>query len=140
MESNHSDKINLINSATNPLLPVIPPLPHTSAILDSGCSNHYFPPDCPVTNLNNTNNGLIVTLPDSSTIQATHTATLPIPTLTNKATKVHVFPHLHSALISIGQLCDSECTVTFKKKLAYIHNATNELIAVGTRDPTSGMW
>ena len=65
---------------------------------------------------------------------------MPFPTLPTNATKVHIFPTLHSALISIGQLCDSDCTVTFKKTTAFIYNAHDVLIAKGQRDTNTGMW
>ena len=109
------DKLNVINSASTLSFPKIPSSLSQSVILDSGCTNHYFPPNYPVTNLQTTNTGLNVTSPDSSTIQSTHTVTLPIPSLDAKATKVHIFPTLHSVLLSVGQLCDSDCSVTFKK-------------------------
>ena len=134
------DKLNIIHSDTTFSSPLIPPSSSHSAILDSGCTNHYFPPNFPVKNIKPTSTGINVTLPDSSTIKSTHTASLPIPSLNDNATKVHIFPNLHSALLSVGQLCDSDCSVTFKQKNVCIYNSKNELITTGWRDPSSGMY
>ena len=134
------DKLNVINSASTFSCPTIPPSLSQSDILDSGCTNRYFPPDYPVTNLHPTNAGLNVTLPDSTTIKSTHTATLPIPSLDANATKVHIFPTLLSALLSVGQLCDSDCSITFKKNEVSIFNSHNDLITTGFRDTSTGMY
>ena len=129
-ETNHN-YLNLVNNDThyNCSCSVIPPSStQPSAILDSGCTGHYFPPDIPVTNKQPNYEHMKVTLPDSSTITATHTATVPIPTLDEKATKTFIFPTLHSALLSVGQLCDSGCSVTFNKNQVKVYNKTNILI------------
>ena len=135
------DKINTSFNLSSNTCPLIPPTSQ-SAILDSGCTGHYFPPHYPLNNPTpNTNeDALHVTLPDSSKIQSTHVAHLPIPTLDENATKTYIFPNLHSALISIGQLCDAECTVIFSKHCAKIMNQHNVLITEGTRDLTTGLW
>ena len=53
-------------------------------------------------------------LPDGSTITSSHTASLHIPFLPEEACTAHIFPTLTSgSLISIGQLCDSDCTAIF---------------------------
>ena len=57
-----------------------------SAIVDSGCTEHYFPPSTPVLNLETNSNDFNVILPDSSKITATHTASVPIPALNEIAT------------------------------------------------------
>ena len=135
-----TNKLNQINNLCNPLCPELPPAPQYSAIIDSGCTGHYFPPEYPVENVTETQNGLQVTMPDSNKIRSTHTANIPIPTLPLAATKAFIFPHLHSALLSVGQLCDSECHVTFSKENVKIYNEDNELVTVGQRDNNTGLW
>ena len=117
-----TNKLNQINNLCNPLCPELPPAPQYSAIIDSGCTpGHYFPHEYPVKNVTETQNVLQVTMPDYNKIRSTHTANIPIPTLPLAATKAFIFPHLHSALLSVGQLCDSECHVTFSKENVKIY-------------------
>ena len=118
----------------------MPPLNTHSAIVDSGCTGHYFPPNLPVTNIQPIQHDFAVTLPDSSKIQATHTAAVSIPTLDSTATKTYLFPNLHSALLSVGQLCDANCTVTFQKQQVLVYNDKKNIIATGIRDPQTGLW
>ena len=115
-------------------------LPSPSAILDSGCTGHYFPPGFPLSNVQPNHHSLQVKLPDSSYIQSTHTANVPIPTLPPSATQAHVFPHLHSALMSVGKICDADCSVTFTSRQVTIVNSQDDTIATGSRDLSTGLW
>ena len=58
-----------------------------------------------------------VYLPNGTHVSATEAGNLPLhPALTSQATKAHVFPALiSSSLISIGQLCDDNCTTVLNK-------------------------
>ena len=55
-------------------------------------------------------------------------------------TKTCIFPNLHSALLSVGQLCDSDCTVTFDKNKVLVYNKDKALIATGFRDSKTRLW
>jgi hypothetical protein len=82
---------------------------------------------------------LEVLLPNGATIASTHTATLDLPSFPNAAMKAHILPGLapHS-LLSVGQMCDSGCAITFTaKKVSVTHGATT--ILTGQRDKESGM-
>ena len=93
-----------------------------TAILDSGMTGHFLHPTSPADNIKLTVILLHVQLPDGSTIASTHTATLTILGLPQDAAQVHIFPDLHvGALLSISQLCDNECTVTFTAQHAQVH-------------------
>jgi hypothetical protein len=86
----------------------------TSAIADTGCSGHYLMMHSSCDNVKPTNNCVSVLLPDRRTIQATHTAKLPIQELPHAARQAHLFPALSSgALLSIGQLCVHGCQAIF---------------------------
>eukprot|EP00978_Attheya_sp_CCMP212_P003484 scaffold7201_cov51-Attheya_sp.AAC.1 len=65
---------------------------------------------------------------------------LALPTLPPPAHAGHVLPALsHSSLISIGCMCDADCTATFEKnKVTIWHN--NQEILAGHRDYTTGLW
>jgi len=64
-----------------------------------------------------TNKGPAVRLPNNEIMQATLEGHLPLPTLLPPtSTKAHVFKELQSAsLLSVGQLCDSDCVAIFTK-------------------------
>lgn len=79
-----------------------------------------------------------VKMPNGSTISSTHEAQLDLPHITPAAQHAHVFPKLHAPLLSIGQLCDNDCTATFTKQTAII-TKDNQTILRGTRDAT-GLW
>ena len=52
-----------------------------------------------------------------------HQAQIPLKELSSQEKHAEICPNLHSILISIGQLCDDECIVTFdKKKVMVIEN------------------
>ena len=68
---------------------------------------------------------------------STHTAHLHLPNLPAEATQTHIFPALGDThLLSIGKLCDADCTCIFSKTEATIkrHGRT---ILEGTRSDTA---
>jgi hypothetical protein len=73
-------------------------------------------------------------------IASTHTDTLDLPSLPMEARQAHILPGLvQHSLLSVGQMCDSGCTVTFTaNKVAVKHGAAT--ILTGTRDKDSGFW
>ncbi len=110
---------------------------------DSGASSHYFKPTdkAALTDLKITPFGPSVTLPDSTTLTASHSGLLPFQqNLSTKAKTAHVLDGLtNSSLISIGQLCDDDCiAVLDKRKLQVFKNS--ERVLEGTRNPTDGLW
>jgi hypothetical protein len=59
--------------------------------------------------------------------------------LPTKAIEAHIFPHLRNhALLSIGVLCDSGCTVTFTQGNVQVRY-NNRIVLEGTRIPP-GLW
>ena len=85
---------------------------------DSRATNHYFSIQDAnaLLHVNPDPNGPIVTLPNKACIRATHQGHLPFGQHLNpQATKTSLFPNLHNNLISVGQLCNDGCTVTFTK-------------------------
>ena len=110
---------------------------------DTGASNHYFRAvDSKVLhNVNTTQIGPVVTLPDRSTIQATAKGTLNLhPLLSEQATTAHVFDDLtNTSLLSVGQLCDDDCTAIFDKTvMKIVKNGTT--VINGTRNNVDGLW
>jgi hypothetical protein len=71
-------------------------------------------------------------MPNGTTIQSSHTCNLLLTDLPHQARQAHILPGLvHNSLISVGQFCDNECSVTFTqgKKVMY-----------GSRYPKSRLW
>jgi hypothetical protein len=122
--------------------------------IDSGATTHAFTKEntgidqgmvtvnLPFSNITPTSNGIQVMFPDGNLAQATHTATLNLPTLPQKARQVHLFKALASgALISLGQLCDAGCTAYFNATTAYIFHQ-GKIIMQGSRNSATNnrLW
>jgi hypothetical protein len=73
-------------------------------------------------------------------MQSTHEADLDIPNLPGAARHVHLVPALKSmSLISIGQLCNAGCNVTFDATIIQVHY-NDQPILTGTRWPDTKLW
>jgi hypothetical protein len=60
---------------------------------------------------------LCANMPNGTTIQSSHTCDLLLVDLPPQARKAHILPGLvHNSLISVGQLCDNGCSVTFTQE------------------------
>ena len=56
-------------------------------------------------------------LPDGSTMDSTHIATLHISGISKQSRQIHIFPKMQTdLLILLGVLCDDGCTITLEKK------------------------
>ena len=110
---------------------------------DTGASSHYLrTTDSNVLNdIRITPVGPVVTLPDLSNIQAKAEGQLQLhPCLSKKATTAHVFDELtNTSLLSVGQLCDDDCTAIFDKAaMKIIKNGMT--IITGKRNTADGLW
>ena len=110
---------------------------------DTGASSHYFKAtDSEVlSDVKPTLQGPVVTLPNLATIQAKAEGQLNIhPSLTKQATTAHVFDNLtNTSLLSVGQLCDDDCTVIFDKvAMKIVKNGMT--IIKGKRNTVDGLW
>jgi len=87
-----------------------------------------------------TNTPIAVHTPLGAVLHSTHEADLAIPGLPPSARHGHVLPNLATQpLLSIGQLCDAGCDVTFTaSNITISHN--NTVILHGTRSPASKLW
>ena len=78
-------------------------------------------------------------MPNGNHIQSSGTTNIPWPNLPNTTTKAHILPELNPhSLVSIGVLCDHNCTATFDKHAVTIHRH-NQPILTGPRLPNS-LW
>ena len=133
------DKLNIFH--TNKTYPVA--YQHNNSIVlkaDTGASKHY---------IKQTDKNLLsnitpcshaqVTLPNKMTIQASTSGSLPLP-VNSSAKTAYILPGLtNSSLLSIGQLCDDDCTAIFTKTAMTIYKNAKVLLT-GVRNPNDGLW
>jgi hypothetical protein len=83
---------------------------------------------------------LKVNMPNGTTIQSSHTCSLLLTDLPQQARQAHILPRLvHNSLISVGQLCNNKCSVTFTQdQVTVSRNGKN--VMNGSRDPKSRLW
>jgi hypothetical protein len=111
-----------------------PPLlkPRESVILDFGCTGNFLLVNAPCLNKIQSQNHLTVRLPNSATMESTHTATKDIPELNKAASIAKKFlgMAIHS-LLSVGQLCNEGYSVTFKIEAVTVYNPRDAHILKG---------
>jgi hypothetical protein len=74
-------------------------------------------------------------------MESTHTASLEIPELSEAASVAHGFPALaNDSLLSVGQLCNEGCYVTFKIDGVTIFNSIGNEFLKGNRYLGTGLW
>jgi hypothetical protein len=79
-------------------------------------------------------------MPNGTTIQSSHTCNLLITDLPHQARQAHIIPGLvHNSLVTVGQLCDNECSVTFTHDQVTVSRKGKEVM-YGSRDPKSRLW
>jgi hypothetical protein len=77
-------------------------------------------------------------MPNGTLIQSSHTCELLLTDFPPQVRKAHVLPGLvHNLLISVGQLCDNGCDVTFKKEAVSVMK-DGKCVMLGSRDPHTG--
>jgi hypothetical protein len=63
-----------------------------------------------------------------------------MPSLPHTARQAHILPGLaQHSLLSVGQLCDSGCSVTFTAAEVTVKNGESTILT-GLQDQYSGMW
>jgi hypothetical protein len=79
-------------------------------------------------------------MPNGTTIQSSHTCNLLLTDLPPQARQAHILPGLvHNSLISVGQLCDNGCSVTFTQDQVTV-SKNEKCVMYGARDPKSRLW
>jgi len=78
-------------------------------------------------------------MPNGEKLHSSHEGTLGFAQLPASANACHLLPGLKHALLSIGQLCDAGCTVTFDQDTCRILYQ-DAIILEGPRDPTTRLW
>jgi hypothetical protein len=116
------------------------PPSQSTALLDSGGTAHFLLANAKCTNKVLAETPLEVRLPNGATIVSTHTATLNMPSLPHAARQAHILPGLaQHPLLSVGQMCDSGCAVTFTGTKVIVKNGGSTILT-SQQDKESGLW
>ena len=113
----------------------------TIAEADSGASNHYVPTSYKDALLHlKEAPGPTVSSANGTTMQSLASGTLKLSKiLSPTAQRAHVLNDLKTPLLSMGQLCDNDCTIELSKtKLNVLKN--NNIIMQGKRNLQDGLW
>jgi hypothetical protein len=79
-------------------------------------------------------------MPNGTTIQSSHTCNLLLTDLPHQARQADILPGLvHNSHISVGQLCDNACSVTFTQDQVSV-SGNGKHVMYGCRDPKSHLW
>jgi len=101
---------------------------------------HFFSTTTPVCNKHLTTKPIAIHTPSGVILHSTHEADLDLPSLPAAACHGHVVPQLATQpLLSIGQLCDAGCHVTFTATTVTISH-DNAVILQGHHTPASKLW
>ena len=86
-------------------------------ITDSGVNIHIAKQATPSMDPVIISNDMTARLPDGSTMESSHIATLQIPGLSKQSSQIHILPIMKTySLILLGVLCDDGCTITLDKQ------------------------
>jgi hypothetical protein len=108
--------------------------------MDSVCTINFLSAAAPCSDKQAYHVPLNVNMPNGMTIQSSHTCNLLLTDLPHQARQAHILPGLvHNSLISVGQLCDNECSVTFTQDQVTVSKNEN-CVMYGSRDPKSRLW
>ena len=115
----------------------------TTVKLDSGATRHYFKHDHKniLTDLKHLQDGPVAQLPNNSFVRATYEGIIKLhPDLSTIAQKVLVFPELkNESLISISQLTNDGCEITFDKNKAIVHK-NNKILFEGVKNKWDNLY
>ena len=86
-------------------------------------------------------NGPSIIQPVKTTLQVNKSGQIPLHyKLSKPASSAYIVPKLrNSSLLSIGKLCDDNCTAVFTKDNLFIFK-NNELLIQGFRNSSDGLW
>jgi hypothetical protein len=111
-----------------------------TGILDSGCTSNFLSATAPFNNKQEGHVPLSVNIPNGTMIQSSHTSELLLTDLPPQARKAHILSILvHNSFISVGQLCDNGCDVTFTQEQVTV-SRDGKCVMYGSRDPRLRLW
>ena len=84
-------------------------------------------------------NHIDVNLPNGGQMTLYTKSNAHIPHLSKKRTSTHLFDEMNVNLLSVDQLCDDGCTVTFTATKAIVTKGNRKKI-IAPRNEKNGMW
>jgi hypothetical protein len=82
----------------------------------------------------------MLNMPNGTIVPSSHTCDLLITDLPPQAQKAHILPGLvHNSFISVGQLCDNGCSLTFTQEQVTV-SKNGKYVMYRARDPRSRLW
>ncbi len=128
-------------------MPCSPPSPgdkysHTTAIADTGASDHYFTDKAPLLHVDTTAPTTTIRTATGEFKTSTGTAVLAIPSLPSiRARSGHIIPGFTNNLLSLRKLCDDDCTAYLDKNILEVKNKQGTTILKGKREPSGAhLW
>ena len=114
---------------------------YSTAILDSGASNHFLSPNIPLSRIHHHAPTLSVRTADGTTHQSKTAATIHLNASPPLPAAGYVIPNFPHTLISVGKIVDENCSVLFEKHKVSVFNSSNRTILTGWREPSgSKLW
>ena len=113
-----------------------------TAIVDTGASDHYFTPGAPLLHVNTAAPSTTIRTATGEAKSSTATAVLTIPSIPTLAARTgHIIPGFTNNLISLGKLCDADCTAYLDKTSLHVTDKNGNKVFHGTREPTGArLW
>ena len=113
-----------------------------TAIADTGASDHYFMASAPLIQLNTDAPITKIRTATGELKASSASALLAINNIpTQHARTVHVIPGFTNNLLSLGKLCDADCTAYIDKNKLEVHNSQGQKILHGNWEQTGArLW
>jgi hypothetical protein len=108
--------------------------------MGSGCTIDLLSAAAPCSNKQAAHIPHTLNMPNGTTIQLSHTCNLLLTDLPQQTRQAHILPGIdHNSLISVGQLCDNECSITFTHDQVSV-SRKGKNVMYGSQDPKSNLW
>ena len=122
--------------------PPPPPPPPFTRIIDTGTSHHNLAlgDGNPQQYVPYVANAPQVMIPNGDNITAKARYNLHLPHVSQEASEADVLLSFKHSLLSVGQLCDDDCTAIFLKHRCTIYNKQNKPIIIGIQNHTTGLY
>ena len=118
-----------------------PPPPFTR-IIDTGTSHHNLAlgDGDPQHYIEYKTNPPTVMIPNGDNITARAHYNLRLQNVSAQASEADILPSFKHSLLSVGQLCDDDCTAIFSKHHCTIYNKYQEPVINGIRNHSTGLY
>ena len=118
-----------------------PPPPFTR-IIDTGTSHHNLAlgDSDPQQYIWYTTNAPQVMIPNGANITTHAHYNLQLENVSSQTSEADILPTFKHSLLSVGQLCDDDCTAIFSKDKCTIYNKRNEAVITGLRNHSTGLY